>query len=347
MAPKKTNKVPVTHLRPPKEVRTVSIEYDPETQVRDAFEDDLEFLLNDNISTKPQKPNYITQHSKLPKTPVPKQKTDPIQETPQITKKLRKQLMSFDMSFDVSSGSDEETTPKSQFMERQLQLEISRLPPDIYDEEGYLSTDIESIGDYSQLLGPEDGAEDDNKVVVSDEEEQIQLDEEFNGLTTKLDNLSLDKGIKGQKKKLKSILDEATGMNWTKLKQRMDDEKAGNGEKQEKKEKKEKKMKNKPRAKPKDKDVKHDDPLVQAEIIRTPEAQDPRSKGGPKNPRKPNKKKQKEELPESDPPATIGMSNLKPDHAGIPDSGATAKEKPKKPRKRTAKHPTRIQEPIS
>ena len=183
--PKKTV-VPV-YLKSPDEVPKREVEYNAQTQVRDAFDNDLDFLLNHDDEVVDDEPK-VDDAEGVDGAPSGHQDT---QRRSKVGKKPRSQVRQeiLNLDFDLGFSSDEDGDgdedhhledkppggrgkPSAQFMESLLQLSEQ------LDDLTLLSSD-ESVSDYFQLENDSD-SEDGPQFVVSDEEEQIQLDEEFN-----------------------------------------------------------------------------------------------------------------------------------------------------------------------
>ncbi|CEP21800.1 unnamed protein product [Cyberlindnera jadinii] len=230
--PKKTV-VPV-YLKSPDEVPKREVEYNAQTQVRDAFDNDLDFLLNHDDEVVDDEPK-VDDAEGVDGAPSGHQDT---QRKSKVGKKPRSQVRQeiLNLDFDLGFSSDEDGDgdedhhledkppggrgkPSAQFMESLLQLSEQ------LDDLTLLSSD-ESVSDYFQLENDSD-SEDGPQFVVSDEEEQIQLDEEFNNpahLSKRFEALSVAgnrDGKKGQKKK--KILFDEVGSNWEKLQKKMAD----------------------------------------------------------------------------------------------------------------------------
>lgn len=246
----------VVYIEAPKQTKQQQhkVDYDPQTQVCTPFEDDLNFLLNDpmpSMNDSSGVEELQTEHKQSKRVV-----SDPevvSAHAPLITRKLRKEIMDLIPDFSSSDGEDVEdildpthhnthhqraTSVMSSFMTSQLQLESYRQSPELYDvESDFSSTDLESIDDYLKLLGSgdsDDNLQEANLYIVSDEEEQIQLDEEFNNVRSGMEELQVDNGARGQKKKTKMFLDEVgTSKNWKKLQEKMalEDNNANNREK--------------------------------------------------------------------------------------------------------------------
>jgi hypothetical protein len=229
---KRTTKAPkATYLEPPKELKTVQLNYDPQTKVRDAFEDDLEFLLHNvakagqpMIDSPPNEPKR-NQKKKKDKEVIKEERKQSVN----LTKESRREILDFDIDFSSDDEQGQLVQPKTdnknhskimnRFMENQLGIGISQNQNDELD-----STDIESIDDYLQMLdSSDDNFSEDGLYDVSDEEQQIKLGEELNirKLSQSFEKIQLQRGAKGQKKTYTSFIDHAPGTNWNRLKQRL------------------------------------------------------------------------------------------------------------------------------
>jgi hypothetical protein len=229
---KGTKKAPkATYLEPPKEVKTVLLNYDPQTKVYDAFEDDLEFLLRDvakagppMIDSPPDEPKR-NQKKKKDKKVIKEER----KQSANLTKESRREILDFDIDFSSDDEQGQTVQPKTdnknhnkvmnRFMENQLGIDVSQFQNDELD-----STDIESIDDYLQMLdSSDDNFPDEGLYDVSDEEQQIRLGEKLNmrKLSQNFEELQLQRGAKGQKKTYTSFIDHASGTNWNRLKQRL------------------------------------------------------------------------------------------------------------------------------